>query len=149
MQSRLTLAGRTRSRYFLRCAITGVGLALAAWSQPVAAQALSASDRAAMVLTTAKAAFNDLSYDVAAERFREFIRLGAGTKFDLAAARYGLGVCLIEGTTKDYKGAADMLQVPAGMAGFKDRAYALYYLGVAYRDQGEPVPLRKRQTQPG
>jgi tetratricopeptide (TPR) repeat protein/outer membrane protein assembly factor BamD (BamD/ComL family) len=102
-----------------------------------------------MVLTTAKAAFNDLSYDVAAERFREYIRLGAGTKLDLAAARYGLGVCLIEGTAKDYKAAAEMLQVPAGMAGFKDRAYALYYLGVAYRDQGAPVPLRKRQTQPG
>ncbi|MDB5320406.1 MAG: hypothetical protein JWN40_2037, partial [Phycisphaerales bacterium] len=131
------------------CAVAGVGLAVGAWAMPAGAQALSATDRAAMVLTTAKGAFNDQSYDVAAERFRDYIRLGAGNRLELAAARYGLGVCLIEGTTKDYKSAAEMLQIPASMAGFKDRAFALYYLGVAYRDQGDPVPVRKRLTQPG
>src|SRR3954471_20731649 len=93
MQSRLTFRLRTRSRYLLSCAALGAGLTIGVWSGPVAAQALSPSDRAAMFLTTAKAAFNDQSYDVAAGQFRDYIRLGAGTKVDLAAARYGLGVC--------------------------------------------------------
>src|SRR4051812_19950372 len=114
MQSRLTSRVRTRSRYFLSCAALGAGLTIGVWSGPVAAQALSQSERAGMVLTTAKAAFNDQSHDIAVAQFRDYIRLGAGTKFDLAGARYGLGVCLIEGTAKDYKAAADMLQVPAG-----------------------------------
>src|SRR5438874_206155 len=112
MQPRLPFRSWTRSRHSLWCAVAGLGLAVGASSMPASAQALTPTDRAAMVLTTAKAAFNDQNYDVAAGQFRDYIRLGAGNRLDLAAARYGLGVCLIEGTAKDYKTAADMLQIP-------------------------------------
>lgn len=121
-------------------AALGVAISLGTSSLPACAQNLSGADRAAIVLTTAKSAFNDQNYEAAAAQFREFLRQGAGTRADILSARYGLGVCLIEGPAKDYKGAVDSLGQPANVAKFKDRAFALYYLAVGYRglaEQGE------------
>ena len=106
---------------------------------PVGAQNLTATERATIVLTTAKSAFNDQNYETAAGQFRDYLRIGGGPKLDMLAAKYGLGVCLIEGPARDYRGAVEMLTQPASLAGFKDRAYAFYYLAVAYRNLGEQV----------
>jgi TolA-binding protein len=126
-------------------------LALGVWGTPAwGAETLTQGEPAGVVLTTAKGAFNDGNYEAAAERFRGFIKLGGGGgRNEQAAARYGLGVCLIEGPAKDYKTAAEMLQVAAQAQGFKDRAYALYYLGVAYRNLDGAAVVKRRQGRTG
>lgn len=113
------------------------GLALVGLASGTLAQPMSGVERAQATLTTAKAAFNDQNYTVAADRFREYLRLSPGGRNELAAARYGLAVCLIEGPAKDYRAAAELLAYPAQTPTLKERPFAHYYLGVAQRALGE------------
>lgn len=121
-----------------------VGVAAApAGAQP---QTMTAAERAGVLLNTARSAFNDGNYAVAVDRFRDYLRLGVGGRYELAAGRYGLGVSLIEGF-KDYKGALEVLAYPAQVPTFSDRPYALYYLAVAYRGVGDGMH-KAAATQP-
>src|SRR5579872_5338625 len=109
----------------------GVGLAPAFSAEP-----LTDADKAAMVLSTGQRAWHEKNYPVAIERFREFIKLYGGHK-DVNLARYGLGIALIEGPQKDFVAAVEALQPPAGQADFRERPFALYYLGLAHRGLGQ------------
>ena len=104
-------------------------------SRPAPAQQPPPEDKAAMTLNSARQAYNDRNYPFAAERFRAFLRDFAGHK-QAVAARYGLALTIIEGPEKDYNQAVEQLQNVVGVNDFPDRAYALYYLGLALRSQG-------------
>src|SRR5690348_7459266 len=68
---------------------------------------------AAMVLNSARKAYNEKNYTFAAARFREFLAKYGGHK-DAPAARYGLALTLLDASPKDYAGAVEQLQQLAG-----------------------------------
>src|SRR5260370_24842864 len=68
-------------------------LLIAAW--PARAQ-VTPEQQAAMLLTSARRAYNDKNYPFAAARFREFLQRFAAHR-EANAARYGLALCLVEG----------------------------------------------------
>jgi TolA-binding protein len=109
-------------------------LALAVGASRSAAQ-LSQDQAAAMLLGSARRAYNEKNYAFAAERFREFLSKHGGHK-DANAARYGLALCLIDGPAKDYNGALQQLQPLAGERAFAEHPYVLYYLGLSQRGLG-------------
>ncbi len=61
----------------------------------VSAQQLSPDDAAALVLNAGRRAYNEQKFPAAAERFREFLKVAPNHK-EAAAARYGLGLALLE-----------------------------------------------------
>src|SRR5262249_31721801 len=90
-------------------------------------QQLNADEAAAMLLASARRAFNEKNYPFAAGRFKEFVEKYSGHK-DAPSARYGWALALLEGPEKDYKTAADQLQQVAGNANLPERPYAVYFL---------------------
>lgn len=100
------------------------------------AQPLPATEKADILLNTARQAYNDGNYAFAAERFREYLKL-AYSRADAASARYGLALCLIEGAEKDYRGAVELLTVASAVKDLPERPYVLYQLGAAYRGMGD------------
>ena len=102
----------------------------------VAAEPLTDNDKAAMVLAAGQRAWQEKNYPFAVDRFREFLKTYGGHK-DAVLARYGLGIALVEGPQKDFPAAIEALQAPAGKPDFPDRAFALYYLGLAHRGLGQ------------
>ncbi|MFI5377912.1 MAG: tetratricopeptide repeat protein [Tepidisphaerales bacterium] len=111
------------------------------------AQYVNPAERAQWTLNAARTAYNQQDYAFAAERFREFLRIGAG-RTDILSARYGLALCLIDGPEKDYRAAIEYLSnLTAPANNFPDRAYALYYLGVAHRGLADQYTARAT-TQP-
>lgn len=105
-------------------------------------------DEAAVALmNSARLAYNDRNYPVAADRFRSYIQQFPNRRNDLLAAQYGLGLTLMQADPRDFNAAAAALQPVAGMADFADRAFALYYLGLAYRGQGNTSPDKTVATQ--
>ncbi len=112
-------------------------LALGAASRgALAAEPLTDNDKALMVLSAGQRALHDKNYPLAIDRFREFIKLYGGHK-DVVLARYGLGIALVDGPQKDFPAAVDALQAAAAPQDFRDRPYALYYLGLAHRGLGQ------------
>ncbi|MFO0871560.1 MAG: tetratricopeptide repeat protein [Pirellulales bacterium] len=115
-------------------------------SLPAQTANLQPAEQAAQLLNAAHRAFNEKQLPVAADRFREY-----GQKFanqpDIQAARYGLGVTLLELQPRDYKAATEALSGPAGAQDFPDRAAALYYLGAAFRSWGHDL-LTQAQAKP-
>ena len=99
------------------------------------AQQLTADEQAAMVLAAGRRAYQERNYPTAADRFREFLRQWGGHK-DATAARYGLGLTLIEGPQKDYNAAIEALNGVVGNQAFAERPIAFYYLATCYRAQG-------------
>ena len=109
------------------------GLVLGSWPHALHAQApLSPDEAAAVVLNAGRRAFNEAQFPVAAERFREFLKVAPNHK-DAAAGRYGLGLALLE--TGDVKGALETFTQAAG-AEFPERPLALYFMGAAHRLAG-------------
>jgi TolA-binding protein len=97
-----------------------------------------------VLLNTARTAFNQGDFEVAAEKFREVIRLNP-PRATVLPARYGLGLSLLQSPSPDYAGAAEALQTPADAANtFIDRPTALYHLGVAYRGQADVAQAATR-----
>jgi TolA-binding protein len=96
---------------------------------------LSPDQAAAMLLDSARRAYNDKNYAFAAERFREFLTKHAGHK-EANAARYGLALCLLDGPAKDYNGAVQQLQPLAGDRTSAVYPFVLYYLGLSQRGLG-------------
>ncbi|MBI1901184.1 MAG: tetratricopeptide repeat protein [Planctomycetia bacterium] len=120
--------------------VLGAVAAVALWfvglaAGPAAAQELTPDQKAAMLLASARKAYNEAQFDFAAQRFREFLQTYGGHK-DANAARYGLALTLLEGPARDSKSAVDALSPVAGVADFPDRPHVLYYLGLAYRGLG-------------
>ena len=126
-------------------------LALAA---AAAAQGPTPDQQAEMALTAARKAYNDGNPPFAAEKFREFLQKFGGHK-DAQAARYGLGLALLDLPDRDYAKALESLGPPANDANFADRPLALYYAAVCQRglglkelDQGTQRPNEMPQRQP-
>lgn len=92
-------------------------------------------DPAEMLLAAGKRAYNDKNFPFAADRFREFLQKFGGDP-RAQQARYGLGLCLIDGPQRDYPKAVEALTPPAGDGNFADRPAACYYLGLAHRGDG-------------
>lgn len=100
-----------------------------------------------MVLNAARAAYNQQDYAFAADKFREFLRIGSG-RADMLSARYGLALCLVEGPEKDYRTAVELLTtVTSPNYTFAERPYGLYHLGLAYRGLADQYTTRAT-TQP-
>ncbi|MEX2214750.1 MAG: tetratricopeptide repeat protein [Phycisphaeraceae bacterium] len=129
---------RTASLFVCAAVVFSVLTAAPAFAQDAAAQA-------AMLLDSAKRAFNEKQYAFAGERFKQFIQQ-FGNLPQVTDARYGLALSILEGPAaanlpngidRDYTGAIDALNPVAGAQGFADRPFAIYYMGIAYRGQGQ------------
>src|SRR5262245_58301815 len=81
-------------------------------SPALAQQQLSPDEKAAVLLTTARAAFNDGNFPFAAEKFREFVQQFGGHP-QVHSARFALGAALIQGAG-DYQAALEPLGQAAG-----------------------------------
>lgn len=109
---------------------------LAAAGELLAQQAtLKPEEQAALVLNAGHRAYNDKQWNVAADRYREYTQKHANQP-GIQAARYGLGLALLEQAPRDYKAITESLTPPATAADFPQRAEALYYLGLAHRGWG-------------
>lgn len=102
--------------------------------KPAAAQP-AADQQAALILAAGQKAYNEANPQFAAEKFREFLQKFGGHK-DAHAARYGLGLALLDLPNPDYPKAVEALGPPANESKFADRPLALYYLAVAQRGWG-------------
>ncbi|MCS6977294.1 MAG: tetratricopeptide repeat protein [Gemmatales bacterium] len=118
-----------------------VGLGLWAWLLfgaavgPATGQALNPDEAAAMLLNSARQAYNEGNHAFAADRFREFLSRFGNHK-DAASARFGLALSLLVGPTKQYQAALEPLNQLAGVQDFADRPLVLHYLGYAHRGLG-------------
>ena len=121
---------RTRAAAF----ILGAGLLLALADSAVLAQP-TPDQQAEMLLAAGRKAYNEGNPTFAAEKFREFLGKFGGHK-DANAARYSLGLALLDLPNTDYPKAIEALNPPAADANFPDRPLASYYLGTAHRGAG-------------
>ena len=114
-----------------------IALILLCGSVSAKAQApqLTTEEKAAQLLNSGNKAFNDKQYPVAIERYREYIKLYSNSK-EVNAARYGLGLALLELPARDAKGAIESLKSPADAQDFAERSFAQYYLAIAHRHLG-------------
>jgi TolA-binding protein len=90
---------------------------------------------AAMLLNSARKAYNEKNYPFAVTQFRDFLGKYGGHK-DAPSARYGLGLALMGGPTPDYTAAAGELNQVAGNKALPDYPLVFYHLGLAHRGQG-------------
>jgi TolA-binding protein len=138
--------GRSRRIRLLACTALALGVLLL--GTPPAPAQVTADQAAAMLLNSARKAYNEHNYPFAAARFREFLARYGGHK-EAPSARYGLALALLDGPDKDHAAAADQLQPLANDANFPERPFALYYLGLARRGQGvKELALAKPQDLP-
>src|SRR5260370_18541467 len=68
---------------------------------------------AAMILASARKAYNEKSYPFAVTRFREYLAKYGGNK-EAPSARYGLALALLAGPQKNYTEIRELLQPLAG-----------------------------------
>ena len=120
---------RTRAAAAFTLVFTLGFLAAPARGQPTPDQ------QAEMLLAAGRKGFNDGNPAFAADRFREFLAKFGGHK-DANAARYALGLALLDIAPFDHPKAVEALSPPANEANFPDRPLALYYLGTAHRTAG-------------
>ena len=95
-----------------------------------------APDQAAMLLDSAKRAYNKKDYPFAVARFREYLQKFAGNKH-ASSARYGLALALVDGPERDYSAAIDQLNQLANQKDFPDLPYVTYYQGLSLRGLGK------------
>ena len=112
-----------------------VAFLVAALGVPAVAQPPTPDQQAAQLLAAGQKAFNDANPAFAADRFREFLGKFGGHK-DAHAARYGLGLALLEIQPPDYPKAVEALAPAANEKAFPDQPLALYYLAAAQRGLG-------------
>lgn len=98
-------------------------------------QQLTPEQQGALLLNSARAAYNEQAYPVSVTRFREYLAK-FGNQKDAASARYGLALALLSMPEKDYAGAIEQLRPLVDQKDFADQPYAAYYLGVAQRGLG-------------
>jgi TolA-binding protein len=90
---------------------------------------------AAMLLASARRAYNEKNHAFAAARFRDFIARFPAHK-EISSARFGLALCLIEGPERDYDKGLEQLTPLAGNKALSEQPFALYYAGLCRRGQG-------------
>jgi tetratricopeptide (TPR) repeat protein len=131
------MPGRLQAYSHRNARLWSAALALAAIlyaGAPLAAQ-VSQDQAAAMILSSARKAYNERNYPFAVARFREFLQRFGGHK-DAGSARYGLALALIDSPERNFTEARDLLQGLAGNKGMPEHASILYHLGVALRGLG-------------
>jgi TolA-binding protein len=101
----------------------------------VAAQP-TADQQAQTLLNAGRKAYVDANPQFAADQFREFIAKYGGHK-EVNAAKYGLGLALLDLPDRNYQQALDVFTPAANDAAFPDRPLALYYVGVCRRGLGQ------------
>lgn len=94
-----------------------------------------APDQAAMMLNSARKAFNEKSYPFAVTRYKEFLAKFGGHK-EAPNARYGLALALLANPPVNYQEARDLLQGLAGQKNLPEFPQIAYHLGLAQRGQG-------------
>src|SRR5437870_1279778 len=94
-----------------------VGMAAAAlaalWLALPARAQVTNDQAAAMVLNSARKAYNEKNYPFAAARFKEFLDKYGGHK-DAPSARYGMALALLAGPQVNYQQVREVLQPVAG-----------------------------------
>ena len=95
----------------------------------------SEADRAAMrILDSARRSYSSGQFDVAAQRFSEFLRSNS-THAEAPAASYGMGLSQLKlGQHANFAAAVTAFRMPSERMDFADRPLAIYYLGVSLRD---------------
>jgi cellulose synthase operon protein C len=101
----------------------------------VAAQP-TADQQAETILNAGRKAYADANPQFAAEKFREFLTKFGAHK-DANAARFGLGLALLDLPDRDFQKALEAFAPAAADASFPDRPLALYYAGVSRRGLGQ------------
>ena len=123
-------------RIFSHVAAVAVVLSVALAPPWAAAQAekkpLTPDEAAAVLLDSARRAYNEGKFDFAVGRFQEFLKT-YGNHRDAPAANYGLGLALLYKPGPDYRAALAALDQAAGRGDFPDHPWALYYGGSALR----------------
>jgi TolA-binding protein len=102
----------------------------------IQAQAPTAEQEAEQLLNVARKAYVDGNPQFAAEQFRNFLNKFGGHK-KASAARYGLGLAMLDLPERNYQQALELLTQASQDAGLADRPLALYYAGVCRRGLGE------------
>jgi TolA-binding protein len=92
--------------------------------------------QAEALLNAGRKAYNEGNPQFAAERFTELLTKFGGYK-GANAARYGLGLALLDFPDRNYQKALDAFLPPAGDGKFPDQALALYHAGVCQRGLGQ------------
>lgn len=121
----------------LRAAVAGAALTAGVClptSSAIAAEPMSPDEQSALLLNSARRAYNDRNFTQAANQFREVTQKFAGGK-DAPAAFYGLGISLLDGP-KDYPAAAEALKQAIAAKNAPDYPQACYFYGVALRGLG-------------
>lgn len=113
---------------------------------PVLAQ-MTPEQQATMLLDSARRAYNEKNYPFAATRFREYLQR-YGSNPAAPQARFGLALCLLEGTERNYEQALEQLNQLVGNKSLPEYPQALYYSGIARRSQGLQL-LEQALTKPG
>ncbi len=88
------------------------------------------------LLNAGRKAYNEGNPQFAAERFTELLAKFGGHK-GANAARYGLGLALLDLPARDYQKALDAFLPPAADGKFPDQGLALYHAGVCQRGLGQ------------
>jgi TolA-binding protein len=115
------------------CALAALKVLVLAWAGALAQQ--PGDSEADTLLRTARKAHGDGNFTFATEKFREFLTKFSGHR-EVNAARYGLGLSLLDLPERDYQKALEALSAAAQDAKFTDRRFALYYAGVSRRGMG-------------
>jgi TolA-binding protein len=121
-----------------RRGVRGLGLlalAAALWAGPPLAAQAPPDQAAAMLLDSARRAYNEKNYPFAVTRFREFLGKFPNHK-EAPSAHYGLALALLEGAPRDYNGAVEQLQPLLGSKDLPDYPFVLYHFALAKRGQG-------------
>jgi TolA-binding protein len=128
------------------------------WVSFGSAQQVTPDQQAAMLLNSARKAYNEKNYPFAVARFREFLQKFGNHK-DAPSARYGLGLAILESPERDYQAAFNELAPLAGNKAMPEYPYVLYYQGYCQRGLGtklltqaiatppQAVPLRQQANQ--
>jgi len=138
--------GRKLLTGLIAAALTAIWLCPTTPAQPVTNE-----QAAAMVLHSARKAYNEKNYPFAAARFKEFLDKYGGHK-DAGSARYGMALALLAGPQVNYQQVRDVLQPVAGNRNVPEYPFIAYHLGLAIRglgiqelNQGDAKPQEANQ----
>lgn len=92
--------------------------------------------QAEALLNAGRKAYNEGNPQFAADRFTELLTKFGGYK-DANAARFGLGLALLDLPDRNYQKALEAFLPPAGDGKFPEQGVALYHAGVCQRGLGQ------------
>ena len=110
-------------------------LLVALWLAVAGAQP-TPDQQAEALLNAGRKGYNEGNPQFAAERFTELLAKFGGSK-DAHAARYGLGLALLDLPDRNFQKALEAFTPPAGDTKFPEQASALYHAGVCQRGLGQ------------